>query len=91
MTVQALSLDSEDTMTDKVLLLYLKILYNNCTNCSMTDVWALHIIHTRIYFYYSFHQHHAVRLQALEQKSLCAAEFIRCHTGENNFSGIFYN
>ena len=37
-----------------------------------------------VYLEYSPDQHRAGSLQALEQKSLCAAEFIGLHTRENH-------
>lgn len=48
----ALSLDSEATMADEILLLlYLKILYNKCTNCShKRDVQALHIPNNNLFW-----------------------------------------
>lgn len=47
----ALSLDSEATMAEEILLLlYLTILYNKCTNCSYKrDVQALHIPNNNLF------------------------------------------
>lgn len=69
-TVRPLSLDSEATMTNEILLWFI---WRSCiTNVqtALTREMSRHSTFPKIIYFLYSSQHHAVRLQALEQKSL---------------------